>query len=315
MLLTALSAITSSTVMAQSSPPVKLIVGFPPGGSVDTIARAFAEQARAQLGLSMIVDNRPGASGKIAFDALQNAPADGMTVLIAPTSVIELGPMVLPTMKFDAIKDFVPIGSLAEYGFAVATGPVSGAKDIDSYKSWAKANPSTSSFATPGLGTPQHFLGSQLQKELAIELIHVPYKGGGNSITDVMGGQIPLLITTEQVVVAYEGKGRLNTLFITSKKRNPLMPGVPTAKEVGLEQLESVDWFGAFVKPGTSAEQVNTWKAQVRKIVASSGYTDAMKKLGYGVPETQPADFAALMTDERGAWAERVKLSGFKLSE
>lgn len=315
MLLTALSAITSSNAVSQSTPPVKLIVGFPPGGSVDTIARAFAEQARAQLGLSMIVENRPGASGKIAFDALQNAPADGMTVLIAPTSVIELGPMVLPAMKFDAIRDFVPVGSLAEYGFAVATGPASEAKDIDSYKAWAKANPSASSFATPGLGTPQHFLGTQLQKELQIELIHVPYKGGANSITDVLGGQIPLLITTEQVVVAYEGQGRLNTLFITSKNRNPLMPGVPTAKEVGLDQLESVDWFGAFVKPGTPTGKVNAWKAQVRQIVASSSYIDAMKKLGYEVPERQPADFGALMTAERDVWTERVKLSRFKLTQ
>jgi len=260
----------------------------------------------------MIVENRPGASGKIAFDALQNAPADGVTVLIAPASVIELGPMVLPTLKFDALKDFVPIGSLAEYGFAVATGPISGAKNIASYQAWAKANSSESSYATPGVGTPQHFLGAQLKKALGIELIHVPYKGGANSITDVMGGQIPMLITTEQVVIPHQGTGKLSTLFVTSKRRNPLMPEVPTAREVGLGELESMDWFGAFVKPGTPTEKVDTWKRQVRAIVASSGYADAMKKLGYGVPERQPSNFAALITSERSAWAERVKLSGFK---
>lgn len=311
----AIATLAAPFSVAQSTQPIRLIVGFPAGGSVDTIARAFAEQARVQLGSTMIVENRAGASGKIAIDAMLNAPADAMTVLIAPTSLIELGPMVLISMKFDAIKDFVPVGSLAEYGFGVAAGPASGAKEIGAYKAWAKANPSLSSFATPGLGTPQQFIGAQLQKALEIELLHVPYKGGASSVIDVIGGQVPLLITTEQVLVPYQGQGKLNTLFITSKKRNALMPNVPTAKEVGLPRLESVDWFGAFVKPGTPADKLQTWRANVQKVVASKGYEEAMRKLGYDVPEKQPADFEALMTTERNAWAERVKLAGFKPTE
>jgi tripartite-type tricarboxylate transporter receptor subunit TctC len=313
--LTAISTLASPFVTAQATQPVKLIVGFPPGGSVDTIARVFAEQARVQLGTTVVVENRAGASGKIAVDAMLNAPADAMTVLIAPTSALELGPMVLTAMKFDVITDFVPIGSLAEYGFAVAAGAASGVKDIGAYKVWAKANPSLSSFATPGLGTPQQFLGAQLQKTLGIELVHIAYRGGANAVTDVMGGQVPLLVTTEQVLVPYQGQSKLNTLFITSKKRNPLMPNVPTAKEVGLPQLESVDWFGAFVKPGTAADKIQAWRSNIQKIVGSQGYDAAMKKLGYVVPEKQPADFAALMIAERNAWAERVKLAGFKPTE
>ncbi|GAA4338496.1 tripartite tricarboxylate transporter substrate-binding protein [Variovorax defluvii] len=313
--LTTLAGLASAFAIAQGTQPVRLIVGFPAGGSVDTIARAFAEQARVQLGTTMVVENRAGASGKIAIDAMMSAPADAATVLIAPASVIELGPMVLNTMKFDAIKDFAPIGRLAEYGFGVAAGAASGAKDIDAYKAWARANPSLSSFATPGLGTPQQFLGVQLQKTLGVELVHVPYKGGANSVTDVMGGQVPLLVTTEQVLVPYHGQGKLNTLFITSKRRNALMPDVPTAKEIGMPQLESVDWFGAFVKAGTPADKLSTWRANVQRVVASQGYKDEMKKLGYDVPNGQPADLAALMTAERNAWAERVKLSGFKPTE
>ncbi len=314
-ILSAIAALASPYAMAQQTQPIKLIVGFPAGGAVDTIARAFAEQSRVQLGTTMVVENRPGASGKIAIDALLNGPSDAMTVLIAPTSAVELGPMVMNTMKFDAVKDFAPVGSLAEYGFGVAAGPASGAKDIGTYKSWAKANPSLSSFATPGLGTPQQFLGAQLQKTLGVELAHIPYKGGANSVTDVIGGQVPLLVTSEQVLIPYLGQGKLNPLFITSKKRNPLMPNVPTAKEVGMPQLESVDWFGAFVKAGTPADKLQAWRANVQKVVASPGYAEAMKKFGYDVPEKQPADFAALMTAERSAWAERVKQAGFKPTE
>lgn len=308
----ALFAATATVSFAQPAQTIKLVVGFPAGGVVDAIARAFAEQARQVIGATLVVDNRAGASGKIAIDAMLNAPADGLTVMIAPASLIELAPMVMPTAKYDAVKDISAIGALAEYGFAVAAGPFSGAKDINEYKAWAKANPAKSSFATPGQGTPQEFLGSQLQKALDIDLVHVPYKGGAPAINDVMGGQVPILVTTEQLLVPYEGQGKLNTLFITSRKRNSLMPNVPTAKEAGLPQLESTDWFGAFVKAGTPVEKVNTWKAHVQKVLASPGYIEAIKKLGYAVPEKQPTDFPALLQAERAAWAERVKLSGFK---
>jgi len=309
----AISAIAAPLALAQ--PSVRLIVGFPAGGPVDSIARAFAEQARVQLGTTLIVDNRAGASGKIAIDALLSAPTDGATLMIAPASLIELAPMVMPAAKYDAVRDFTAIGSIAQYGFAIAAGPSSGAKDVESYKSWAKANATKSAFATPGQGTPQQFLGAQLQKALGVDLVHVPYKGGAPAINDVIGGQIPLIVATEQLLVPYEGQGKLNTLFITSRKRNPLMPKVPTAKEVGLAQLEAVDWFGVFVKAGTSADKVDTWKSNIQKIIASPGFVEALRKMGYEVPEKQPSDFAALIASERNTWSERVKLSGFKPNE
>lgn len=308
----ALSAVAISPALAQTTSVTRLIVGFPAGGAVDTIARTFAEYARQAAGTTLIVENRAGASGQISLDVLKNAPADGLTLLIAPASLIELAPIVMPTMKLDPVKDLTAVGSVAEYGFGVAAGPASGAKDIEAYKSWAKAHPSASSFASPGQGTPQQFLGAQLQKALGVDLVHIPYKGGAPAINDVMGGQIPLIISTEQLLVPYEGQGKMNTLFITSKTRNPLMPNVPTAKEAGLPQLEAVDWFGAFVKAGTDTEKVNLWKARVEKVLKSPGYIAAMKRLGYGVPRQQAADFAAEVDKERTIWADRVKLTNFK---
>ncbi|OZI71303.1 Bug family tripartite tricarboxylate transporter substrate binding protein [Bordetella genomosp. 12] len=308
----AIAMAAASMSQAEPAQTIRLVVGFAPGGPVDTIARAFAEQMRLATGNTLLVENRAGASGKIAFDTVMNAPADGLTVLIAPASVMELAPTVMPALTFDPIQELTAIGSLAEYGFAVAAGPASGARDVSGYKAWAAAHPSRSSFASPGQGTPQHFLGAQLHQALGVDLVHIPYKGGAPALNDVMGGQVPMLIATEQLMVPYQGQDKLRTLFITSKQRNPLMPEVPTASEVGLPELVAVDWFGAFLKTGTAQRRLDAWRADVDRVVRSPGYREAMGKLGYRVPSQQPEDFCALLQGERAVWTDRVRLSHFK---
>ncbi|MGE4335675.1 MAG: Bug family tripartite tricarboxylate transporter substrate binding protein [Pigmentiphaga sp.] len=310
-----LSSALASPAFAQSSETIRLVVGFPPGGVVDVVARTFAEHARQATDHTLVVENRPGASGKLAMDTLLNGPSDGLTLLIAPASMVELTPMVIPSANYDPVNDLVAMGGLAEYGFGVAAGPSSGTKTIDEYRDWADANPELSNFATPGQGTPQHFLGAQLQDLLGVELMHVPYRGGAAAINDVLGGQVPLFITSEQLLIPYEGQGKLHTLFITSPKRNPLMPNVPTSQEVGLPQLETADWFGAFLKAGTPSAQEEVLRSQVQQVLASPAYIEAINKLGYAVPEKQPDDFVELMRSEIQAWEQRLKLSGFDPNE
>lgn len=290
---------------------IKILVGFPAGGAPDAVARAFADELRVTTGATVLVDNRPGASGKLAIDSLLAAPADGETIALIPSSVLALVPQIVKAARYDSVRDFVGLGSVAEYGFGIAAGPASKATTINAYKAWAKANAKQSAFATPGLGTPQHFLGAQLQKELGIGLTHVPYRGGAAAVGDVIGGQVPLLITTEQLLVPHEGQGKLKALLITSRQRNPKMPNVPTAREAGLPQLESVDWFGIFGKAGMAPAKVTQWRAQVEKVLGSPKYQEAMKTMGYTVPARQPEDFSKLLAAERAAWADRVNLSGF----
>ncbi|MDP9962957.1 tripartite-type tricarboxylate transporter receptor subunit TctC [Variovorax paradoxus] len=294
-----------------AAPNIKILVGFPAGGAPDSIARAFADQLRLTNGAVVIVENRPGASGKIAIDALLSGPMDGDTVALIPSSVLALTPQVVKAAKYDSVRDFVALGSLAEYGFGIAVGPAAKVTSISAYKDWARAHPAESSFATPGQGTPQHFLGAQVQKLLDIELTHVPYKGGASAVSDVIGGQIPLLITTEQLLVPHEGQSRLKTLLVTSHQRNPKLPNVPTAREAGLPQLESTDWFGLFAKAGTPASKVSEWKSSIAKVLASPRYQEAMANTGYSVPARQPDDFIKLLTHERAVWSERVRLAGF----
>jgi tripartite-type tricarboxylate transporter receptor subunit TctC len=294
---------------------VRILVGFPPGGAPDTVARVFGEQLRAITGATVVVENRTGASGKIAADHLLASPADGYTVSLMPSSVLVLIPQIVGSATYDPIRDFVTLGSLVEHGLGIAAGPGTPATSWAGYKDWARANPQKSSYATPGLGTPQHFLGAQLQATMGVPAMHVPYKGGAAALNDVIGGQVPLLITTEQLLVPYQADGRLRTLFVTSARRNPRLPTVPTAIEVGLPQLEYTDWFGLFAKAGLPPAKVAEWRANVVKVVTSPAYREAIEKMGYAVPAQQPGDFAQVLTTARSAWAERVKLSGFKAED
>lgn len=245
-------ALGAAPAHAQTAPAtVRILVGFPAGGVVDAVARAFADQLRQSGGGTVVVDNRTGASGKLAIDSLLAAPANGDTLAVIPVSVLALTPLVVKSATYDPVRDFAALGSLAEYGFGFAVGPGAGhATALPAFKAWAQANPKASSYASPGLGTPQHFLGAQFARLLGAEIAHIPYKGGAAAINDVIGGQVPLLITTEQLLPPYETQGRLKTLFVSSRTRNPKMPQVPTAAEVGLPQLESTDWFGLFAKAG-----------------------------------------------------------------
>lgn len=310
-------ALPGGTAWAQSAAStVKILVGFPAGGVVDVVARAFADQLRVSGGATVVVENRPGAAGKLAIDALMAAPAQGDTLAVIPASVLALTPLVVKSATYDAVRDLSALGSLAEYGFGFAVGPgAPGVSTLQGYKAWALGNPKSSSFASPGLGTPQHFMGAQLAKLLGIELTHIPYKGGAAAVTDVIGGQVPLLITTEQLLPPHEAQGKLKTLFVTSRMRNPKMPHVPTAAEVGLAQLETMDWFGLFARTGTSPAKVAEWRAIVGKVVTDPKYAEAIRAMGYGVPAAQPADFTRLLTEERTAWTARVRLTGFTAAD
>lgn len=308
-------AAAAGLAAAQPGGSVRILVGFPAGGAPDAVARALADPLRAMTGATVIVENRPGASGRIAIDLLLSGAPDGQTLAVIPSSLLALLPDMVRSAKYDAARDFVTIGSVAEYGFGVAAGPASGAAELAALKTWARSQGRSADYATPGTGTPQHFLGAQLQKRLGIEMIHVPYRGGAPAVSDVLGGQVPLLIVTEQLLAQHEGRNKLRPLFVTSRERNPRLPEVPTARELGMAELEAADWFGLFARAGTAPARVDELRSQLARILANPAYREAMKTMGYSVPGSQPADFAQVLRSERAAWAERVKISGFQASE
>jgi tripartite-type tricarboxylate transporter receptor subunit TctC len=309
------ASVSTGLAGAQATDTVKILVGFPAGGAPDAVARAYADQLRVATGATVVVENRAGASGKIAIDALLAGAADGQTLALIPSSLLALVPMVVKVAKYDSVRDFVAVGSVAEYGFGIAASQTTGIADLAALKTWLRGRGKAASYATPGLGTPQHFLGAQMAKALGSDLTHVPYRGGAAALADVIGGQVPFLITTEQLLVPHEGQGKLKPLFITSLERNPRMPNVPTAREAGLPQLESSDWFGLFAKAGTPAAKLDELRGQLAKVVAATAYRDALKAMGYTVPQKQSSNFAQVLQAERAAWADRVKISGFEASD
>lgn len=304
---------SSGNLMAQpvEGGTVRILVGFAPGGAVDAVARAFAEQLRQETKATVMVENRPGATGTLAIDAMLSASANGETVALIPSSVLALTPFVMKAVRHDALRDFTTLGNLAEYGFAFAAGPASQARSVEQYKTWAQQNPESSSFASAGAGTPQHFLGVQLERLLGIGMTHVPYRGGSAAVTDVIGGQVPLLATTETFLVPHEGQGRLHTLLVTSRARNPMLPNAPTAREAGFPELEATDWYGLFASAKTSAEHVAQWRAAVGKVLERPQFSDAMRGMGNVIPAQQAADFKAVLEGERNTWRERVNQAGF----
>jgi len=308
-------ALAAGLAQAQPGGAIRLLVGFPAGGAPDAVARVFAEHLRLASGANVVVENRAGATGKLAIDAVLAAPADGLTLMVMPSSSLLLTPMVLKSANYDAVRDFSAVSALAEYGFGMALGPAAQGATLADFSAWAKSHPDKANYATPGLGTPQHFLGAELARQIGAPLTHVPYRGGANAVTDVLGGQVAALITTEQLLVPYQAQGKLRAVLVTSPQRNAKLPGVPTARESGLPQLEAVDWFGLFARAGTPAERLAEWQTRADAVLASPGYRKAIADMGYALPAQPTAGLERRLERERGIWSERMRVSGFKATE
>ena len=311
----ALGLLLGVTGMPHAQTPAKLLVGFPTGGAPDVVARLFADHVRKQGGATIVVENRTGASGTLAIDAVLAAPADGNTLALIPSAVLSLLPVTVKNARFNPNTDFTPLVSLGEYGFAIATGASVPVGSLDEFIKWARSNPAKASYGTPGLGTPQHFLGATLARSAGIDLIHVPYRGGAQALTDVLGGGTASLITTEALIIPHHAKKDLRGLFVTSPQRNPRMGDVPTAKEAGHAQLEAVDWFGLFVRNGTPADAVGRVRQQATQVVNSREYIDAVTQLGYRVMPASPDQLVRKVEQDVSSWSARVKLSGFKVED
>lgn len=291
--------------------PVRVLVGFPAGGAPDAVARAFADALRRVESVNVVVENKSGAAGLLAIETLLASGRAQDTLAVIPSSAALTVPMINANARYDAHRDLLPLGALADYGFGVAAGPSIDATSLEHVKAWAARNPGSASYATPGVGTPQHLMGVELESLLSTPLLHVPYRGGANAMADLLGGQVPLLITTAQLLVPQHTAGKLKTLFVTTQERHPQMPEVPTANEVGMAALTVQDWFGLFANPQMSPEEAQRWRRRVANVVADPAYQATLVEMGYVVPDRDPAMLVDTMTDEAQRWKNRVGLARF----
>ncbi|KQP23260.1 tripartite tricarboxylate transporter substrate binding protein [Pseudorhodoferax sp. Leaf267] len=259
-------ALAASCALAQGYPdkPVRLVVPFPPGGSVDLVARLVGKSLQDALQQPFVVDNKPGASGNIGAAYVAKAPADGYTLLVGSAGVFAANQFLYANPPLDPLTAFAPIMRIVDQPNILVVGNASPARTVRELIALAKAQPGKITFGTASVGSAQHFSTEIFMQQAGIELLHVPYKGGAPALVDLMGGQIDMLFDTSPTALPYAKSGKLRALAITSRQRSPLLPDVPTMREAGLPDFEVMTWTGIAAPAGTPPAVVEKLNAAIK---------------------------------------------------
>ncbi len=307
-----LPLLVAVSAQAQSDRPIRILVGFPPGGSADIIARLLAEKLPAQLGgQTVVVDNKPGAAGRIAIEQLKNAAPDGQTLIIMPSGPVVLFPHVFRKLSYDPVKDLSPISQLASFQFCVVSGPRTGAKSMAEMIAKAKAEPATATYGSSGNGTVPHFLGLMVGEAAGIDFQHIPYQGGAPAMQALLGGHIgyTMDVVTEALEQHRNGKARI--IAVAGATRAPQLPDVPTLREQGVA-MDATAWFAMYGPGGLPREQALRLSAAVQAAMKDKALTDRMVALGLEPIASTPEQLAAVQRADLAKWAAPVQTSGFK---
>jgi tripartite-type tricarboxylate transporter receptor subunit TctC len=298
--------------IAQVDKPVRLLVGFAAGGSADIAARLLADRMKDELKQPVIVENRPGAGGRIVAGLVKNAPADGSVIMLTPIVVTVLAPMVFSKLPYDPIADFAPVAQVGNYQFALSVNATHPAKNMKELVAWYKANPDKANFGSPAPGSLPHFFGVMISRSASLDLVHIPFNGGGPMMSALMGDQITAAIDTlaEQVELHHSGRARI--LATSGATRSPLLPEVPTFAESGLGGVEGTAWFAVYAPAKTPDATVRQLNAAINKALAAPEVRERFTRLGLEPTGGSPADLAARMAQDTAKWAPIVKASGFR---
>ncbi len=303
-----LAAISPKFAVAQGK-SLRILVGYPPGGAVDVVARRLAEELRL-LGYNAVVDNRTGAAGQLAVEAMLAVPADGGTVAFMPGGNATIFPHVYPKLRY-SFADLAPIASVCSFPFGLGVGPGTPAKTLKEFVDWAKANPGKASYGTPGAGTVMHFMGVMFAKKAGIDFLHVPYRGGAAALTDVFGGVIPALSTTLPNLVTHHKAGKLRILGFSGDKALPGLPGVQTFKEQGYPELVIDEVFGLFASSKTPAPVLAELEKAVIAASSTPGFVAAIEKIEFEAQVKASAQFARDLKADFERWGPVIKATGY----
>ena len=299
-------------VFAQTSRvPGRMLVGYPPGGAVDVLGRLFAETMSEAVGRPVVVENRPGAVGQIAAEALKAAAPDGNTLMIAPDATVVIRPQTLSKPPFDPLADFAPVAHAGNWAFALAIHAGLPAKTLADYASWVKADSARANFASSGAGGSTHFFGVLLGQTLGVPLRQVSYKGAGPAILDVVAGHVPATIQPLGTLLAQARAGKIAVLAMSGKERSPGAAEVPTFAELGYSSLTVEGWFGIFAPAGTPAARVAKLNGAFVQAMRASAVREKMRNLDLEVREMSPAEFAGVVRADYGRWGPIIRASGF----
>jgi tripartite-type tricarboxylate transporter receptor subunit TctC len=314
-MLVAAAALAVSTVAAGQGYPnkvVKIVVPYPPGGTVDTVARVIAARLSDNLGQQFIVDNRPGANGTIGSNAVAKSPADGYTLLLqAPTLVA--APLLMANVPYDIEKDFTPITKLGEVPLLVTVNPGVPAKDLKAFMTAIRAEPKKYVFGTSAVGSPSHLAQEAIKYDGKLDFMIVPYKGTAPALTDTMGGHISAMVDALPSTMPHVKSGKLRAIAVTSAKRIPSLPDVPTVAESGLQGFEMVSWYGLWGPAKLPPELAAKIREETAKALKSEQVAKSLGEQGFIVSGSTPDEFKAYVKQESEKYGRLIKAANIKL--
>ena len=308
-----LAAIAAPLAHAQTYPnkPIRIVVGFTPGGGVDINARLLAPKLTEYLGQQVIVDNRPGAGTNIANELVAKAPPDGYTLLIN-TAAVAINMSLYKKVNFDALKDFAPISVFSESPNILVVHPSLPVKGVKELVALAKSKPGAMNFSSAGSGTTQHLSGELFKLRTDTHIVHVPYKGSAPSLTALISGEVEMTFANIPAISSHVKSGRLRPLASTGLKRAAQMSEVPTMREAGIKGVEVVVWYGLFAPAATPRDVVSTLAGAIAKAARSADTRQRLLDQGAEPVGNTPEEFSKLMKEEVARWAEVVRVSGAK---
>ena len=306
------AASTLAAAQAWPAKPIKFVVPYPPGGTSDILARAVGQKLQEKWGQPVVVENKPGATGNIGADYVAKAPADGYTMLLADIGSLAIAPSVVHGLPFDPVKDFTPIVMVAYSPHLLVVHPSVPAKDAKELIALAKAKPDSLNFAVSGIGGANHLAGIEFEQHAKIKWSYIPYKGGSQALTDMVGGQAQVMFNGMLATYPFVKDGKLKVLAISSAKRWPTLPDVPTVAESGMPGFETGSYQGIVAPAKTSPEIVKKMHDTVMEVLATPEMKERLDKAGAEVRAMSSAEFGTFIRTERDKWAKVVKESGAK---
>jgi tripartite-type tricarboxylate transporter receptor subunit TctC len=297
---------------AQGDKTVRILVGFPPGGSIDIVARLLADKLRDDLKTNVIVENRAGAGGRIAADMLKSAAADGSTLMITPVVVPVLAPLVFSKLNYNPATDFTPVGHVCNFGFAVTVPTVLPVKNIAELVTWLKANPQKANFGSPAAGSLPHFFGEMLSREANADLVHVPFAGGAALLGALVGNQVSAGVDVVLETLEAHKSGKVRVIGTSGEQRSSVLPDVPTLKEQGYPNMVAQGWFAMYAPAKTPPALIDAVNRSLNKALKHPEVLDRFAKLGLDAGGGSPAELTALERSSTARWAPVVKATGFR---
>jgi tripartite-type tricarboxylate transporter receptor subunit TctC len=305
-----IAALLLSANAAAQEKTIKFLVGFPAGAGLDSMTRLVADKMRVRLGQPVVVENRPGADGRIAMDLLKASPPDGLTLVMTPLVTVVTAPQVFKDLRYDPFTDFAPVAHAASFLFAFSVGPNVPAKTLAEYVALVKRDPKLGNYASAGAGSLPHFFSVLFAETAGIPMVHVGYKGSAPAITDLIGGQISAFMGTAGDVAAQHKAGRLRVIATSGAQRAHILPDVPTFREQGYN-IEGGGWYAAYAPAKTPKEAIDRLAAAIGEALKSPDVREKLELLGMEPTGYGPAELARIQRADYDKWGPVIKASGF----